>query len=479
MYVTARSLMLLVLTFSTGELFAQQSAELLKNTSFTWNGKTLPSWEIGDGAGGGSVESTVRIQDGALKLSGNARTGRWKYVAQEIDSKPGDFIRVTYDARAVGVKKERGQFDNCYIGLKSVNRAGGNLGITFFPVTEEQFARQIRIVRVPKGAAKSAVMIFLSKTGALQVRKLSATKVAASSSFDLLAEQMNRYYSYFEHKKIDWDALVKKYKTKATAVAGDRAKFEKVILEMLAEFKDGHVWLTRDGKKVPAWSHSNVKRNFDFNAIKPKLRDIQSFGKLGLVARIKDHNIGYVCVTSLSTSMDNFRPMLKALGGLYETEGMIVDLRANGGGSETIGRVLAGVFCKKPVTYAINRFRKSDKHNEFVENPRGPLTPIRGKIYDRPVVALIGAGAVSSAEGTALMFQALPNATLIGQPTRGSSGNPAGVTLPNGTEVWFSRWVACNAKGEPIEDRGIQPDIMVEHGKGDPTLGRAIKELAK
>ena len=78
MYVTARSLMLLVLTFSTGELFAQQSAELLKNTSFTWNGKTLPSWEIGDGAGGGSVESTVRIQDGALKLSGNARTGRWK-----------------------------------------------------------------------------------------------------------------------------------------------------------------------------------------------------------------------------------------------------------------------------------------------------------------------------------------------------------------------------------------------------------------
>ena len=95
------------------------------------------------------------------------------------------------------------------------------------------------------------------------------------------------------------------------------------------------------------------------------------------------------------------------------------------------------------MTYAINRFRKNNKHDEFVEYPRSPLTPIRGKIYDRPVVALIGAGAVSSAEGTALMFQALPNVSLVGQPTRGSSGNPAGVKLP----VFFSRWVACNAKG--------------------------------
>ena len=123
--------------------------------------------------------------------------------------------------------------------------------------------------------------------------------------------------------------------------------------------------------------------------------------------------------------------------------------------------------------------RKPRSSKQKAPHVSAVLTSIRGKIYDRPVVALIGAGAVSSAEGTALMFQALPNVSLVGQPTRGSSGNPAGVKLPNGTEVFFSRWVACNAKGQPIEDRGVQPDIVVKHREDDPTLKRAIKELAK
>ena len=484
LHTTSQFLVLfLLVTLSHGNLFAQNSDEFLKNRKFTWNRKTLSNWTIEDGAGAGSIESKIRPADGALEgaleLSGNNRTQRWKYVGQQFDAQPGDFLRLSYSARAFDVKMEQGQFNNCYIGLKFENGAGKNLGITFYPVVAEKFTSHIRIASVPDGAVKTTAMIFLSKTGKLQVKHISAKTVKAADSFDVLVEQMNRYYSYFDHKKIDWDALVAKYRPKATAAVKDQPKFEKVLIEMLAELKDGHVWLMRDGKRIPAWSKTNVSRNVDFRVVKTMLRDIKSFGQIGFIARTKDHNLGYICLTSLDTSIDKLKPMLQAIGGLYETDGMIVDLRANGGGSEDLGRVLAGVFCQKPVTYAINRFRKNNNHDEFVEYPRSPLTPIRGKIYDRPVVALIGAGAVSSAEGTALMFQALPNVSLVGQPTRGSSGNPAGGKLPNGTEVFFSRWVACNAKGQPIEDRGVQPDIVVKHREDDPTLKRAIKELAK
>ena len=87
---------------------------------------------------------------------------------------------------------------------------------------------------------------------------------------------------------------------------------------------------------------------------------------------------------------------------------------------------------------------------------------------------------MSSGEGFAMMFKALDHCQVVGQPTRGSSGNPAGVTLPNGVEPWFSRWIAMEADGTPIEDRGVLPDIKVEHDPGatnDPTYEKAIEIL--
>ena len=203
----------LFVTLSHSNLLAQNSDELLKNTKFTWNGKTLSNWTIEDGAGAGSIESKVRPAEGALELSGNNRTQRWKYVGQQFDAQPGDFLRLSYSARAFDVKMEQGQFNNCYIGLKFENGAGKNLGITFYPVVAEKFTSHIRIASVPDGTVKTTAMIFLSKTGTLQLKHISAKTVKADDSFDVLVEQMNRYYSYFDHKKIDWDALVAKYRS--------------------------------------------------------------------------------------------------------------------------------------------------------------------------------------------------------------------------------------------------------------------------
>ena len=74
------------------------------------------------------------------------------------------------------------------------------------------------------------------------------------------------------------------------------------------------------------------------------------------------------------------------------------------------------------------------------------------------------------------MMKALPHVTLIGQPTRGASGNPASVDLPNGISVSYSRWVDMLPDGTPIEGKGVSPDITVEHeSPGDPTFDAAVK----
>jgi C-terminal processing protease CtpA/Prc len=96
------------------------------------------------------------------------------------------------------------------------------------------------------------------------------------------------------------------------------------------------------------------------------------------------------------------------------------------------------------------------------------------------VVVLLGPGCVSSGEGMALMLDALPQVRTVGQPTRGASGSPAPVPLPNGVDVWFSRWVTERMDGISLEGRGVTPDVPVVHeGPGDPTLAAGLKELER
>ena len=452
---------------------------LIQNTDFQWEDGVLKDWTVERGAGSGKIKSIIRkTSDGALQFVGRQNVQVWDVVSQNFETSAGDFLRFSYTAKATGVQQQRGQFRNCYAGIWFSNSDGQNLGNTFFPITDEEFTSHERVVQVPATATIASVTMFLSMTGDLQFKTIDVQKLETDDSFDVLVSQLNRYYSYFEYKQIDWPGLAEKYRTEATE-ASDRREFENVVSKMLGEFRDGHVWIVKNGTRVPTWRPERPALNFDFGIVGKQLKDVKRFGPIGLVAAT-NNDLTYVRVTGLQGDPKNVEAMMAEITERFGSRGMVIDLRANGGGSEPFARAIAGLFCKEPVQYAINRFRKNDKLDEFFEYPRSPVMPAEDKeVFDGPVVCLIGPGAVSSAEGMAMMFQALPNATLMGQPTRGSSGNPASVVLPNQVEVWFSRWVACTADGQPIEDRGVQPDVIVKHQAGSDATWIQAKESFK
>ena len=99
----------------------------------------------------------------------------------------------------------------------------------------------------------------------------------------------------------------------------------------------------------------------------------------------------------------------------------------------------------------------------------------------RRVVVLQGPYCVSSTEGFLMMMRMLPNGTTMGQASRGASGNPAPFELLPGVKVWTSRWRSLTPDGACIEGEGLAPKILVEgsHAKSDPTLERALAELAR
>ena len=74
-----------------------------------------------------------------------------------------------------------------------------------------------------------------------------------ASQFDSLWNTFDREYSYFDYKRIDWDALKTTYRPRAIA-ASEQSMFIAVIRELLAQLHDQHV-VVRDpgGSTLPTY----------------------------------------------------------------------------------------------------------------------------------------------------------------------------------------------------------------------------------
>jgi C-terminal processing protease CtpA/Prc len=249
---------------------------------------------------------------------------------------------------------------------------------------------------------------------------------------------------------------------------------------MLAELEDLHVWIELpDGRTLHPYA-SGHRANYDYRAVRAKLDPCRAFGQLGFTGRTKE-GFGVVVIDALPPENDDlYAQLIDATTRMFDAPGFVVDLRSNGGGAEPRAAQIAGLFADKRYLYARSKVRSGPRADEFRESRARYIEPAVSEPFTRPVVCLVGPGCVSSGEGFALMMKAMDHVTLVGQPTRGASGNPHPVTLPNGVKVWFSRWVSMEPDGTPIEGRGIAPHVRVEHtGPGDPTFQKAVELLRK
>jgi C-terminal processing protease CtpA/Prc len=247
---------------------------------------------------------------------------------------------------------------------------------------------------------------------------------------------------------------------------------------MLAELKDMHVWVEEPGGRRHYPHRSSYSANYDHRYVRAQLLGVVEFQGIGFVGRTND-SIGVAVIQSLPAEGD-YETLRQTLNKLRGTEGFIVDLRACSGGSELRAAEIAGFFAARSTTYARSLVRSGGELTTLREATPRVLEPTGDQPYRKPVVCLIGPGCVSSGEGFALMMKSLSQVTLLGQPTRGASGNPAPVTLSNGVQVWFSRWVSLEMDGTPIEGRGVLPHARIEHPRAqgsDVTFQRAWERL--
>ncbi len=243
-----------------------------------------------------------------------------------------------------------------------------------------------------------------------------------------------------------------------------------------------HVWIETPTGIVPT-----TKGGYNYNGNRDitlaELHDTVPCGKFALVGKTKKDGFGYFLMLRQSDANPaDVQAAVTAIRKLKDAPGFVVDLRTANGGSEPLAIEIAQVFCARPTVYAKSKYRNGKGHDTFGQ-VHERILPATDGAYLRPVVCLIGPGAVSSGEGFVKMMKCLPQVTTVGLPTRGASGNPKSVALSRtGLTVYFSSWVDMLPDGQSFEGVGIRPDMRVEAPKtayaaADPTLEKGLEAL--
>jgi hypothetical protein len=316
-------------------------------------------------------------------------------------------------------------------------------------------------------------------------RDAPLSKTTLAHAFDALWHDMDRHYSYFALKKIDWPALKRKYRPEAVS-AKNVSEFVRVVGRMLGELDDGHVWFTEPAGAVVARAPRPWKYNGNVQVTEAAIENRVQIGKqFAEIGTSKPDGFGVIRVIDQSQAdAEAAREVVEFIRAAAEAPGFVVDLRLANGGSEPLAQLIASAFCASDTVYARSKYRNGPKPTDF-----GPAYDrvLRASLrpFTKPVVCIIGPGCVSSGEGFAKMMACLPHVTTVGLPSRGSSGNPAPFALPGvGVTVMYSRWVDMLPDGTPVEGHGVVPQIVVDcpvraYAGSDPTWEKAVAVLCE
>ncbi|MEJ2722801.1 MAG: S41 family peptidase, partial [bacterium] len=183
-----------------------------------------------------------------------------------------------------------------------------------------------------------------------------------------------------------------------------------------------------------------------------------------------DGRVGYLHVPDMGS--DGIREFIKWYYGQIRKEGLIIDVRGNGGGN--VSQML------------IERLRRELLSLDYSRNSEYP-SPYPATVFHGHMVCLLSETSASDGDIFPAMFRKAGLGPLIGKR---SWGGVIGISgrgpLIDGGTVYVPEYGFVNTDGEwDIENWGVEPDIVVENDPKsviegrDPQLERGIEEVMK
>ncbi|MEM9930103.1 MAG: S41 family peptidase, partial [Bacteroidota bacterium] len=357
----------------------------------------------------------------------------------------------------------------------------------------------------------------------------------ASTNFDYFIDAVRENYSFFTEKQVSWDSLVRVYRPLVNDQMGNDSLYQ-VFAKMLFTLEDGHVNFYTDFDR--SRNHGfvyNYPNNYNNDLIRRNYLGTQFSTSGGFTHTWLRDSVGYVKYSSFRSSFTG-RQLNHVLNRYAAGQGLILDLRDNGGGSMNRMYTIVSCFLEAPTFIGTMQYKNGPGPNDFSALDSFHLKPrvnyvkraeakakaqakqakkkkktaappvaktdstetIRpkrranrwavpdttGSWQQKPIVVLVGRQTYSAANFTAAFLSTLPHVTLIGDRTGGGGGVPVSFELPNGWKFRLSATRTYLPDGTDIE-MGIEPDIYQATGyeealEGkDAILERALTFLAK
>lgn len=294
---------------------------------------------------------------------------------------------------------------------------------------------------------------------------------------------IDEHYCFLDHKRqvlgVDWDEVHTRYRQRINAKMSSVQLFE-VLAEMLAELQDGHVNLYAAHDVGRNWSwYEDYPTNFSEELQDAYLGTDYRIAS-GLKYRILPDNIGYVVCSSFQTAIGEGN-LSEVMHYLRTCDGLILDMRNNGGGDLTAAQRLAARFTNERRLTGYICHKTGRGHADFSTPEAEYLEPADGVRWQKRAVVLTNRRCYSATNTFVRDVRCCPLVTTLGDQTGGGSGLPFSSELPNGWSVRFSACPMFDAQMQQIEF-GIPPDVSVslteeDRARGTDTLIEAAREL--
>lgn len=319
-------------------------------------------------------------------------------------------------------------------------------------------------------------------------------------NFKSFWETFSRNYGFFEQRGIDWQEIYRVYLPKINSLNSSE-DFGKLLKEIVDKFNDGHIRLDipeliqqPPKTKREKWTYS---KDQILDSISNKYL-VTPFNYNNGVIRwgiIKNRNIGYIGIRDMNgfsnyitDSIENtitfdsvykekeksYQPleqfkneilgvefiMDKVLKDLNETSSIIIDLRFNGGGYETVSLKLLSYFIKdEKHIFSV----KTKTSNGFTPVQKYYIKP--SKKSEKKIYLLTSPFSSSSTEIFVLGSLSFNNFERLGSKTNGIFSELLWKQLPNGWEYSLSNEVYMDTKDKTYEGEGIDVDVNFEYSK--------------
>ncbi|NQX85211.1 MAG: S41 family peptidase [Flavobacteriaceae bacterium] len=321
-------------------------------------------------------------------------------------------------------------------------------------------------------------------------------------NFSVLWHTFDKHYAFFKSRNIDWNIVKKESYKKLKNIQSDKQLYN-LFTDILKQFNDGHINLdVPDSLKIKHIVNTKIdsiksKNEIITNISSTYLNCFNSYNN-GVIqwGILKNENIGYLVVTDMN-NFSNYVPnqdisaknfdkeyekilktksgitqlddelkgvhfaMNKILSDLETTHSIIIDLRFNGGGYDTIALEILSYFVKSQKHILSIKAKKGTKYTDKQDYILSPAT----NTYQGTITVLTSHNTASAAEIFTLGTLAHPEIKRFGSSTNGIFSEILWKNLPNGWEFSLSNEVYSDPKGNIYEGKGVPPNYKIDYPK--------------